>query len=116
MCDAEKVEKVKEGLAACFMIDGTCSTCPYFAECYPLQGQSKRGVPYKDTVALIDGLAQEIEQLKQRPDVVRCKDCKHQNWINAETGCIVCKFGRGTNAPDWYCADGERKDGDGDAD
>ena len=41
--------------------------------------------------------------------VVRCKDCKHQNWVNAETGCIVCKVGRGTNAPDWFCADGERK-------
>ena len=41
--------------------------------------------------------------------LVRCKDCKHQNWVNAETGCIVCKFGRGTNAPDWFCADGERK-------
>ena len=41
-------------------------------------------------------------------EVVLCKDCKHQNWVNAETGCIVCKFGRGTNAPDWYCADGEK--------
>lgn len=42
-------------------------------------------------------------------DIVRCEDCKHQNWVNAETGCIVCKFGRGTNAPDWFCADGERQ-------
>ena len=46
--------------------------------------------------------------LDMRP-LVLCKDCRHQNWVNAETGCIVCKFGRGTNAPDWFCADGERK-------
>ena len=45
-------------------------------------------------------------------ELIRCKDCKHQNWVNAETGCIVCKFGRGTNAPDWFCADGERWDDD----
>ena len=45
--------------------------------------------------------------------LVLCKDCKHQNWVNAETGCIVCKIGRGTNAPDWFCADGEEKEGGG---
>ena len=39
--------------------------------------------------------------------VVRCKYCKHQNWVNAETENIVCKVGRGTNPPDWFCADGE---------
>lgn len=50
-----------------------------------------------------------LELLKEQEPVVRCKDCKHQNWVNAETGCIVCKIGRGTNAPDWYCADGERR-------
>lgn len=49
-----------------------------------------------------------VRILRETPEVVRCKGCKHQNWVNAETGCIVCKFGRGTNAPDWFCADGER--------
>lgn len=49
------------------------------------------------------------EEEPETPELIRCKDCKHQNWVNAETGCIVCKFGRGTNAPDWFCADGERK-------
>ena len=50
------------------------------------------------------------EEIADRPqELVRCKDCKHQNWVNAETGCIVCKFGRGTNAPDWFCADGEKR-------
>jgi hypothetical protein len=54
--------------------------------------------------------AQDViqEMFDEKSRIVRCKDCKHQNWVNAETGCIVCKIGRGTNAPDWYCADGER--------
>ena len=48
--------------------------------------------------------------LKEQPEIIRCKDCKHQNWVNAETGNIVCKIaGRGANPPDWFCADGERR-------
>ena len=45
-----------------------------------------------------------IEALKQ-PEIVRCKDCL---W-NEE-----CKREGKTGGFDWYCADGERKDGDGD--
>ena len=59
--------------------------------------------------SLKSDLHETLEVVSGRLNVVRCKDCRHQNWVNAETGCIVCKFGRGTNAPDWFCADGERK-------
>ena len=48
----------------------------------------------------------------ERIELVRCKDCKYQHWVNAETGNIVCKIGgRGANPPDWFCADGKKKDG-----
>ena len=71
-----------------------------------------------DKEELLKALQYDREQYqkgyKDRDDqIVRCKDCKHQNWVNTETGCIVCKFGRGTNAPDWFCADGERMSDDG---
>jgi len=47
-------------------------------------------------------------------DVVRCKDCKHgqyEEWNNGE--CVdktVYCDGYGIHKPDWFCADGERKD------
>lgn len=58
---------------------------------------------------IISHIKYAMKFLKEQPDIVRCKDCKHQNWVNAETGNIVCKFGRGANPPDWFCADGERR-------
>ena len=41
--------------------------------------------------------------------LVRCKDCKANWWVNESNGKIVCKYGRGENDPDWFCADGEEK-------
>lgn len=42
--------------------------------------------------------------------IVRCKDCKHwdadEHDCNIKTGWFAC-------GADWYCADGERKEGDG---
>ena len=44
-------------------------------------------------------------------DIVRCMDCKH---YDSETQSCLDGLD-GIFQPDWYCADGERKDGDGDA-
>lgn len=44
------------------------------------------------------------------PELVRCKDCKH---YDSETQSCLDGLD-GIFQPDWYCADGERKDGDGD--
>lgn len=42
--------------------------------------------------------------------VVRCKDCK--NWMRRECGAYgTCKNLDGFYDADWYCADGERKEG-----
>ena len=43
------------------------------------------------------------------PELVRCKDCK---YYDIETQSCLGALD-GIFHPDWYCADGERKDGDG---
>lgn len=44
-------------------------------------------------------------------ELVRCKDCKHQDpeRFNDGSGCFVCRKGHGWKPDDWFCADGERK-------
>ena len=47
------------------------------------------------------------------PDIVRCKDCKHRHsltgtCVNIDGACFQSYVG-----DDWFCADGERKEGDG---
>jgi len=44
-------------------------------------------------------------------EVVRCKDCKHQDpeRFNDGSGCFVCRKGHGWKPDEWFCADGERR-------
>lgn len=83
------------------------------------------GVPYK-----VHALNWCVNTIRDFPptdavEVVRCKDCKHR-WVNehyGEKGYMKIKamcsldtddpFELGRNAYDdnWFCADGERKDG-----
>ena len=62
--------------------------------------------------------ADAIELLKSQPQVVRCDDCKHYNELGG-----YCAYSWQYQAnklhpygfpcePDWFCADGERKDGE----
>lgn len=46
-------------------------------------------------------------------EVVRCKDCINKECFGRD-GKIVCDLDGFLHDPDWFCADGERKDGDGD--
>jgi hypothetical protein len=45
--------------------------------------------------------------LKEQEAVVRCKDCKHYDPEEQRCGDGL----DGIFAPDWFCADGERKEG-----
>ena len=59
----------------------------------------------------LGGLVDVVEFLNDMPTVdavpvVRCKDCQYFNTRLCE---------HEDNYDDWCCADGERKDGDGDA-
>ena len=48
------------------------------------------------------------------PIITRCKDCKNQDDLRLEIGGkFVCRKGHGWNPDDFYCGDGEPKDGDG---
>ena len=56
----------------------------------------------------------EPENMPDMVAVVRCKDCEYgEDW----GALIACGKARGfglTHDKDWFCADGERKNGDGD--
>lgn len=70
-----------------------------------------------------------MDQLKEQPEIVRCKDCKYFDvikwtefhrriWPEDGPECYSCLNPRcnceevlPTRGPDWYCADGERKEG-----
>ena len=110
------VEKVKQGLRCCKHLD--CQEeCPYFTDCNELQDSMFTGIAH-DALSVIEGLQAEIEQLnrfvngfsRDAMPVVRCKDCKH---YDSETQSCLDGLD-GIFQPDWFCADGERKDGDGD--
>ena len=59
-----------------------------------------------------DGYMLALSELngKQFEKVTRCKDCKHwdadEHDCNIKTGWFAC-------GADWFCADGVRKEGDG---
>ena len=81
----------------------------------------------KDTIALLKEQESVIEALKsdldetlavlgEQPEIVRCKDCKHRG--NSEK-CVLSAISEEKDFPlfmldnrgEWFCADGERKEG-----
>lgn len=68
-----------------------------------------------------------IEGPKDTVTVVRCKDCKHRivnehcgenDYFNLKAMCDLdtgdtFELGRNAENDEWFCADGERKDGEG---
>ena len=45
-------------------------------------------------------------------EIVRCRDCKHSKRMCQPWNDLICKKHGGANTPDWFCADGERKEGE----
>ena len=92
------IEKVLKGLQACICGTGKdCRIgCPYFI---PTTQMVRR---------CFERLASDAhELLKKQPQIVRCKDCKHYDSFSQE-----CRDGiDGIMTPDFYCANGERKEG-----
>ena len=48
---------------------------------------------------------------KSKVDVVRCKDCNNRE-CDGRAGTIVCGITGFSHSRLWYCADGERRDGE----
>jgi len=83
-----------------------------------LQKEINKGIPpFDDVMGSIRcgvRLARNIiEDLPSAEPVIRCKDCKHM-IINEkhEAKPMICCFTKmcGTTEPDWFCADGERRE------
>jgi len=59
----------------------------------------------------IIGVLEELPSAE--PEIIKCKDCKHM-IINEkhEAKPMICCFTKmcGTTEPDWFCADGERRE------
>jgi hypothetical protein len=55
-------------------------------------------------------MADALALLKEQEAVVRCKDCKYGEPWGVLIGCGTSKGFGITHKPDWYCADGERKE------
>ena len=85
---------VIKGLECC-MPEHICRGCPYQEK-----GECEDGVKsIEDAIAL----------LKEQPEIIRCKDCKHgaDTVINGEYLFKTC--GGVNHEPDWFCADGKRR-------
>lgn len=63
-----------------------------------------------------DGYQKALSELngKKFEKVTRCKDCRHCTFSDGEelADCMI-KQGWFPVKPDWFCADGEMKEGDG---
>ena len=97
MSDREKVIKGLE----------KCKRC----ECDDCTEKGASQAPW-DCPAYEDFVDRGLALLKEQPEIVRCKDCKHGELCNE--GDVFCTKDIGTiescvHKPEWFCADGERK-------
>ena len=95
-------EKVIKGLEVCrdqdnppgYRFTGCKDDCPYYGN-----GCAKK---LKEDA---------MDQLKEQPEIVRCKDC---TWWGTDRMCESSDspcFQNGCTHGNWFCADGERKNG-----
>lgn len=105
MVDREKVIKGLHQHCECSLFD-RCGECPYYE--FSDEQFSCRDRLLEDVLFL----------LKEQPQIVRCKDCKHggcrTTYTDGRLAKVVCKkHGTKRNEiwmdADWFCADGERK-------
>ena len=57
-----------------------------------------------------DGYQQAIREANNMERVVRCKDCKFYKNVSGTSKWIPCI--EKITEPNWFCADGERRDAD----
>ena len=113
------MEKVIKGLACCIKqgeqgILDCDSDCPYGEHGNRLDCWIKMN---RDALALLkeQGTANVYKcpncgTWVSAENVVRCKDCKYGNLWSDEQVIVCDKFSK-TRDKNWFCADGERKEG-----
>ena len=110
-------EKIVNAFVLCRVNEGCSTNCPYWNGNASAKECTKK-------------LAEDVYSLlKEQPEIVRCKDCKHRpkepNFKTYENGFDI-EFPEGSKCPckcsgdeyyswypedDWFCASGERKEG-----
>jgi hypothetical protein len=79
----------------------SCGNCPY-----EIEQREDEGISDCTSALAYDALA----LLKEQETVIRCKDCKYGEPWGVLIGCGTAKGFGITHKPDWFCADGERKE------
>jgi len=73
-----------------------------------------------------DRAVENVSKTSERVEVVRCRDCKHRivnenagkkGYMSLDAMCDldtgdIYELGRNAEDPDWFCADGERREDD----
>ena len=103
------MERVIKGLAHCTRPSEVgkggnfCMDCPYTEPIGFNQFKCNSQQMMKDALAL----------LKEQPEIVRCKDCEYHDDVTDECADIGSPcYRNGWCEPDWFCADGKRRDDD----
>lgn len=77
-------------------VPGACRDCSKYKEGHP------------PLSCMEDLLNDALELLKEQPEIVKCKDCAFRDPRDG-----MCEHVLQMRDPDWYCADGERRDDNG---
>ena len=102
-------EKIVNAFVLCRVNEGCSTNCPYWNGNASVKECTKK-------------LATDVYSLlKEQPEIVRCKDCKHATMTIDGKMCKYCAmdtddFGDQRDVyhdADWFCADGEREDENG---
>lgn len=69
-----------------------------------------RGLSYAGFMTAVENANDILALLKEQPQIVRCKDCKHyKDGFCYNPNTYDDEKTRGNTVPDWFCADGERR-------
>ena len=90
-----------------------CDVCPFnydFCWCNAFGNHDEKWEKYSDDWN--DHVCDRETRPEYCPlkEIVRCKDCKHGEPWGVLIGCGTTKGFGITHKPDWFCADGERRD------
>ena len=120
-------EKVIKGFECCHVMvhdmgpdKSSCGICPYkdvqTEEQIDLGGIECIAVLHDDAMAPLKKqeehkfFVDESGNITPRPVVVRCKDCNYYDG-DENIGIGTCVKNGVCSTPDWFCADGKRKEG-----
>lgn len=109
------MEKVIKAWECCNPFNRKCKECPYEKDCYH-DGISRHMVAnaialLKEQDADMIALKNAYKELAEKGSViVRCKDCKQGEQSVLPNRHLWCRIHEFYREPDWFCADGVKKD------